>query len=187
MTHDVDVVGRLKGHLDEDERVLWQGALLPGIRNLRVRAVMTLLGTGLLVWGLAILGSVADHALREGLSLNAPIFLLFGITMIAGGLHYGLLRWRAAAQAHLTTRYVLTNRCAFVFVGTGFGSVKSYVIRPDTAIELDPHEGHSDVWFHVRYKHASKATETTSRVGFEGISDGEKVFMLLRSIQTGNA
>ncbi|NJS40186.1 MAG: hypothetical protein HC783_15570 [Rhodobacteraceae bacterium] len=187
MTCNVDLTGLLKGHLDEDERVLWQGAPLPGIRFLRVRAVMTLLGAGLLVWGLAILGSVADYTLREGPSLNAPIFLLFGITMVAGGLHYGLLQWRAAARAHLTTRYVLTNRCAYVIVGTRFDSVKSYLIRPDTAIELDPHEGHSDVWFHVRYKHAAKATETTSRVGFEGISDGERVFMLLRSIQTGIA
>ena len=187
MTQDLDLAERLSGHLAEDERVLWQGAPLPGVRNLRVRTVTTLLGTGLVVWGLAILVSVVDHTLRAGLSFNAPIFLLFGITMIAGGLHYGFLQWRHALRAHMTTRYVLTNRCTYVIGGTKSGLVKRYAIRPDTAIELDRYEGHSDLWFHVGYKQASKATETTSRVGFEGISDGEKVFMLLRSIQTGTA
>lgn len=187
MTRDEDLIEGLKPYLQDGEQVLWHGAPLPGIRNLRIRALKTLLGFGLLVWGIGILGSLVDHTSLEGLFLNAPFFLLFGVAMIGGGLYYGLLQWRDAARAHLTTRYVLTNRRACIVEGARFGSMVSHLIRPETAIELDLYERHSDVWFHVRYKHASKATVTTKRVGFEGVSDGELTFMHLRSIQTGQA
>lgn len=187
MTRDEDLIEGLKPCLQDGERVLWHGAPLPGIRNLRFRALTTLLGFGLLAWGIAILGSLVDHARLEGLSLNAPFFLLFGVGAIGGGLHYGFLQWRDAARAHLTTRYVLTNRRACIVKGARFGSMGSHLIRPETAIELDRHEGYSDLWFHVRYKRGTASVWTTTRVGFEGIADGEQAFMHLRSIQTGQA
>jgi hypothetical protein len=187
MTPDLEVTERLKGYLDEGERVLWHGAPRPGIRNLRFRMLTTLLGIALLAWGIAASGSEIARLTREGPDFNTAIVLVIGLALIAGGLHYGIHQWHVAALAHLTTRYALTNRCAYIVVGTGFGSMESYIIQPDTATELDRYEGYSDLWLHVRYKHASEATVTTARVGFEGISDGEKVFMLLRSIQMGTA
>jgi hypothetical protein len=187
LTKDEDLIDGLKPYLQDGEQLLWHGAPLPGIRNRRVRALKTLLGVGLLVWGIAILGALVDHVRLEGLFMNAPFFLLFGVVMISGGLHFGFLQWRDAARAHLTTRYVLTNRRACIVTEARFRSMDSHIIRPETAIELDRHEGCSDLWFHVRDKHGTALVWTTIRVGFEGIPDGDLAFMHLRSIQTGRA
>jgi hypothetical protein len=187
LTRDEDLIEGLKPYLQDGEQVLWQGTPLPGIRNLRIRVLKTLLGFALLAWGIGTLGSLVNHARLEGLFLNAPIFFLFGVALIAGGLHYGYFQWRLAARAHQTTRYVLTNRRACIVTGARFGSIDSHIIRPETAIELDRHEGWSDVWFHVRDKDGPASAWTTIRVGFEGIPDGELAFMQLRSIQTGLA
>jgi hypothetical protein len=185
MTPDANVAERLDIHLEDGEQMVWQGQPLPGIRNLRWRALTTLFGLGLLVWGTFVLGDLVHHLTRDGMSINAPIYLLFGVAGMAGGLHYTFFQWSAAAKAHRSTRYVLTNRCAYTLVGTGIRSVKRYRIHPDTVIELDRHNGYSDLWFHVRYKHPTGSTETTERVGFEGISDGRTALMLLRGPQTG--
>jgi hypothetical protein len=185
MITDDALEGWPREHLDDGERVIWQGRPLPGIRNRRWRALTTLFGLGLLVWGNFVLGGLVHHLSREGMSVNAPLYLLFGVAAIGGGVHYVFFQWRAAARAHLTTRYALTNRCACIMVGTGSGSVQRYRLRPETVIELDRHEGHSDLWFHVRYEDAAAAVVATRRVGFEGISDGGTAVMLARSIQTG--
>jgi hypothetical protein len=187
MSVSIDDLARWERLLDEGEHILWQGAPLPGIRNVRSRVVKTLLGLGLLGGGLAMLVATLDHLYSEGMKINVALFLVVGAILVAAGLEYAFHQWRAAARAHISTRYVLTNHCAYIAVGTGFGSVSSYRVLPDTAVELDLYDDYGDLWFHVGPKYAVTNAQTTARIGFEGIADGKAVFMLTRKIQSGQS
>ena len=172
-------------YLQPGERILWEGAPLPGIRN-RLRLVfLSLFGVPFLIFGLGGTGVGLRHLLWIGdiwiglttLALGL-IFLLVGYTLVAH-------QWVDAARAHRTTRYALSTRCAFVSRTAAKRSLECYPILPKTALELDHCDGYDNVWFHARSETDSDGGIATSRIGFEGIRDGAEVFRLLRGIQTG--
>ncbi len=173
--------------LQPGERILWEGSPLPGIRNIPFRVLASLFGLGLLAWGLAILMKFLPEAVREGNVGQAGFAFVMGSMLTLAGVSGALLQWRAAARAHTTTLYVLTNRCAYIVEKTRIGTVKSYPILPETAVELKRHKGYDDVWFHVRREPGSEGSVTTTQIGFEGISEGQRVFALIRNIQTEQA
>jgi hypothetical protein len=172
-------------YLQPGERILWEGAPLPGIRNRGRLVFMSLFGVPFLVFGVAGTGVGLRHAFwlgQWGLGLVttslALIFLFFGYT-------FAIHQWVDAARAHRTTRYGLTSRGAYIARQTRKRSLDAFPILPETALELEQCDGYDNLWFHTRREKDSDGDLSTTRYGFEGINDGTDVYQLMRSIQTG--
>jgi hypothetical protein len=172
-------------YLQPGERLLWQGAPLPGIRNRARLALLSLFGIPFLVVGLAGIGVGLRHTIWMG-QWGLGLFTL-AIGLIFLGLGYTLVvhQWVDAARAHHTIRYALTTRCAYVARQSRMRSLESYPILPGTALELEHADGYDNLWFHVRRERDSDGDLSTTRIGFEGIRDGTVVYQLMRGIQTG--
>jgi hypothetical protein len=174
-------------HFQPGETLLWEGAPLPGVRNRARLVVLSLFGLPFLLIGMFGAATGLRHVYwlgETGLGLFtlviSLIFVLLGYTLV-------FHQWLDAARAHLSTRYALSNRCAYVIRQGRKQSLLSYPIVSGTALELDRCDGYDNVWFHVTKERDSDGDLTTSRVGFEGIADGTEVYRLFRSIQNGPA
>lgn len=172
-------------YLQPGERILWEGAPLPGIRNRTRLVFLSLFGVPFLLAGLGGSAVALQHIfwLREvgigGFTLAIGlIFAVIGYALVFG-------QWAEAAKAHRATRYALSSRCAFIARQSRKRSMESYPILPKTALELDHCDGYDNVWFHARSEVDSEGSLTTTRIGFEGIRDGTEVYRLMRGIQTG--
>lgn len=172
-------------YLQPGERVLWQGAPLPGIRNRGRLAFLSLFGVPFLIFGLGGTGVGLRHVFWVGDVWIGLITLALGLIFLVFGYAFVFGQWADAARAHRTTRYALSNRCAYVARWAWKRSLESYPILPKTALELDHCDGYDNVWFHARSETDGDGGITTTRVGFEGIAEGTKVYQLLRGIQTG--
>lgn len=174
-------------YLQPGERILWEGAPLPGIRNPARLAFLSLFGVPFLLAGLGGTGVALRHVFWLG-EVGLGLFTL-AISLIFAVLGYALVfgQWTEAAKAHRTTRYALSSRCAFIARQTRKRSLESYPILPKTALEIEHGTGYDTVWFHARSETDSDGGLTTSRIGFEGIKDGTEVYRLMRGIQTGQA
>ena len=172
-------------HLPLGDRILWQGAPLPGIRNRGRLVFMSLFGVPFLIFGLAGTGVALRHLFWLGDVGIGVVTLALGFLFLVFGYAFVFGQWVAAARAHQTTRYALSTRCAYVARKTRGQTRESYPILPATAVELELGDGYDNVWFHVRRERDSDGDLTTNRVGFEGIADGAKVYQLMRAIQTG--
>jgi hypothetical protein len=172
-------------YLQPGERILWEGAPLPGVRNKARLGFLSLFGVPFFLIGLFGSAVGLRHAVwlgEVGLGLFtlaiALIFLFLGYTLV-------IHQWVDAARAHRTTRYAVSTRCAFIARKGRKRSLECYPVLPKTALELDHCDGYDDVWFHVRIEDGSEGGLSTTRIGFEGIKDGTEVYRLLRGIQTG--
>jgi hypothetical protein len=174
-----------EAYLQPGERLLWQGAPLPGIRNRGRLVFLSLFGVPFLLAGLGGVGVGLRHLLWLG-EVALGLFVL-AVAAVVGLVGYALVvhQWVEAARAHLTTRYALSTRAAYVARKARKRSLESYPILPRTALELDRCDGYDNVWFHSRSEDDSEGGITTSRIGFEGIRDGAEVFRLMRGIQMG--
>jgi hypothetical protein len=172
-------------YLQPGERILWEGAPMPGIRNRPRLVFLSLFGVPFLVFGLGgtavglrhvvWLGEIGVGLITLALGL---VFLIFGYALVFG-------QWTEAAQAHRTTRYALSSRCAYVARKSANRSLESYPILPATALELEHCSGYDNLWFHVRSETDSDGGITTTRIGFEGIREGTDVYRLMRGLQAG--
>jgi hypothetical protein len=172
-------------YLQPGERILWQGAPLPGIRNRARLVFLSLFGVPFLLAGLGgtavalrqvfWLGDVGIGLFTLALGL---IFSVFGFALVFS-------QWTEAARAHRTTRYALSNRAAYITRQSRKRSLECYPILPKTALELHHSDGYDDLWFHARTEDDTEGTLSTTRIGFEGIRDGTEVYQLMRGIQTG--
>ncbi|MCU0903525.1 MAG: hypothetical protein MUE83_06575 [Tabrizicola sp.] len=172
-------------YLQPGERILWEGAPLPGIRN-RVRLVfLSLFGVPFFIAGLG--GSAV--ALRQIFVLGDVLLGLFvlalGLVFVVIGYAMVVGQWVEAARAYRTTRYAVSSRSAYIARLGRKRTLESYPILPKTALELDHCDGYDNVWFHVRMEDGSEGGLSTTRIGFEGIKDGTAVYQVLRGIQTG--
>jgi hypothetical protein len=172
-------------YLQPDERILWQGAPLPGIRNRGRLVVLSLFGVPFLVAGVA--GSVI--ALRHVFWLGEVALGLFvlAVALAVALVGYTMVvhQWVEAARAHRTTRYAVSTRAAYIARTAAKRSLEAYPILPKTAVGIEHGPGYDTVWFHARSEDGGEGDITTSRIGFEGIADGIEVYRLLRSLQTG--
>jgi hypothetical protein len=94
-------------------------------------------------------------------------------------------QWISAAEAHRKIRYALSTRAAYIAKSYRTRSIESYPILRSSASGLDKGRTADTVWFHVQSEKDSDGDRTTTRIGFDNIADGEMVFRLIRSLQTG--
>ncbi|MGL4234653.1 hypothetical protein [Tabrizicola sp.] len=172
-------------YLQPGERILWEGAPQPGIRNRERLAFISLFGVPFFFFGLAGTGVGLQHIFWRGDVGIGLVTLALGLIFIVVGYTFAFGEWVEAAKAHRTTRYALSTRAAYVARQSRKRSLKVYPILPKTALEIDHCDGYDNVWFHARSEDGSEGGITTTRIGFEGIKDGTEVYRLMRSIQTG--
>lgn len=170
------------------EMLLWEGAPKPGVHGWPTIIGVAIFGLIFLLAGLGVFASgIAKALLSESwfdfvfalfiVVISLP-FMGFGASMVFGG-------WWTAAKAHSRISYAVSNRCAYIAKTYRTRSIESYPILPDSALGLLKGRNADTVWFHVRTDRDSDGDRTPSRISFENIAEGEKVYALLRSIQTG--
>jgi hypothetical protein len=180
----IDSADRWEDFLDPGEKLLWQGAPAPGLRITLPMVGLSLFGlpflaAGLGTFGFGLVQLLGGRSLAEGgtglflIAFSAP-FAGVGGLMVFG-------TWYKAA--HRRVRYALSTRRAYVATSWWKRRLESYPISPDTPLELE--RGPTDsIWFRTETRPNS---DTTTRVGFENITEGERVYALLRRIQRGEA
>ncbi|NHB75311.1 hypothetical protein [Rhodobacter calidifons] len=174
-------------YLAPGERLLWQGAPVPGIFDLPKRLLLAAFGTPFLVGGVACFGfGLFFMGKADGIaSLGLGIFLaIFATPFLAVGLYLVVLQWIEAMQAHRRVRYALTDRAAYIARRYWRRSLEVLPIRPQTAVELVEGKGASTVWLHTRREDDGDGGTTTEKKGFENIAEGRDVFALIRGLQT---
>lgn len=172
-------------YLQPGERLLWEGAPLPGIRNRARLVFLSLFGVPFFLIGLGGSGV----GLRQILWLGDVMFGLFllslSLVFVVVGFAMVFSQWVEAAKAHRSTRYAVSTRSAYIARLGHKRALETYPILPKTALEIEHCNGYDNVWFHVRTEDGSEGGLSTTRIGFEGIGDGTRVYQLLRGIQTG--
>lgn len=157
---------------------------MPGIRNRGRLVALTLFGLPFLLAGLGG-AAIGVHLVlwkgQIGVGLVAT-----AIALCIGLMGYVLVvhQWVDAARSHQTTRYALSTRAAYVWKDGAKPMLSVYPILPGTPIELERCAGHDSLWFHVRREDDNDGGTKTTRIGFEGVDDGAKVYRLMRSIQS---
>lgn len=184
---------RWEDYLDPGERLLWTGKPAQGVRVTRGR-VLTSLG-GLFVLGFALFwtaGASGGLWWPGGPKMEGPLFWffvlfpLFGIPFIGLGLFMTIGHFFHDAKTRGKTRYALTDRRALIATAGPPRVLKSWPIRPDTVIDYQPgNEG--TIHLATETSRDSDGDVTRTRVGFDLIPDADRVYRLIRGIQTGNA
>ena len=168
-----------EGILDEGETVLWQGR--PDARVVfRIEKAFQFI-FGLFFAGFAVFWMVMA-------SQAGGAFWMFGLLHFGVGLAvaFGALFKDAYRRRH--TWYTLTDRRAFIATDMPHKGrvLDSYPITPDTRlIMVDASARLATVNFASEEKRGNKGRRFTVPVGFERIPEGEKVYRLMRNIQTG--
>jgi hypothetical protein len=173
-----------------DERLLWEGTPLPGVRPWPKIIFLAVFGIPFLIVGIGLFGSglrttiLAKSIWDVGLGLFLAVFSIpfagAGAIMVFG-------QWLAARSAHRKIRYAISTRCAYVAKAYLRRSLEVYPILPSTAVEIEKCGSYDNLWFHALHERDSDGGRTTTKIGFEGISDAETPFRLIRKIQTGTA
>jgi heme/copper-type cytochrome/quinol oxidase subunit 1 len=172
------------------ETLVWEGAPKPGLHAWVKLIGMALFGLPFLVIGSGVCGMGLRMLFSgDGWQLGGlGLFLtLFSMPFIGVGLFLVLGQVVASAVAHKRVRYALSNRCAYIAQTWVTRKIESYPILKSSALGLEIGRGADTVWFHVRSQKDSDGDLSTTRISFDNIADGEKVYRLLRSIQTGTA
>ncbi len=175
-------------YFQPNERLLWEGAPLPGIFGKAKIAINAVFGLPFLVLGIAalisgilkMLGATETGRLGYGLFIATSSLPIIGI-----GAFLVVCPIVTSAKAHRKIRYALSTRCAYIAKANWRSSLECYPILPDTAIVLENGSGSDSVWFHIRQERNSNRGATTTHEGFENIADGDTVFRLIRQIQNG--
>jgi hypothetical protein len=172
-------------YLQPGERILWEGAPLPGIRNRGRLVFLSLFGLPFLLGG--IFGTVVSLRHIFWLGEVGIGLVTLAVSAVVGLVGYALVvhQWTEAATAHRSTRYAVSTRCAYIARQGRKRALECYPILAKTALEVEHCQGYDNVWFHTRIEDGSEGGLSTSRIGFEGIRDGTEAYRHLRSIQTG--
>lgn len=174
--------------MQADEHLLWEGAPRPGIHGKGKIIALAIFGLPFLFVGIGILGAGIGSLFTGktwgdvwlGLFVTA-----FSIPFAGIGALLVIGQWWEAAEAHRKVRYALSNRAAYIAKAYRTRSIEAYPILKSTASGLEKGREADTVWFHVRSEKDSDGDRSTTRVGFDNIADGEMVFRLIRSVQTG--
>ena len=168
------------------EKLLWEGAPKPGVHGWPRIIGLALFGLPFLVVGVgAFFAGIRQIVTGEswgdvGLGL---FFAAFAIPFAGIGGAMVIGQWWAARQAHLQLRYAVSSRCAYIAKSCRRRSIESYPILKGTALGLEKGNGSDTVWFHVLSERDSDGDRTTTRISFDNIADGDRVYTVLRSLQ----
>jgi len=177
--------------LDPDERLLWDGQPVGGIRFTPKSIGASLFG--LFFLGFAIFWTLgAASPLLTGWTGRMPtgmgwffiFFPLFGLPFIAAGYWMVFGQHLSNARQRRHTRYALTNKRAIITNWAGRRSLKSYPIGPDTVVDYQP-GAEATIWFSTKVTTDSDGDTVTERAGFEHFEDGEAAYAAIRRIQNG--
>ena len=105
---------------------------------------------------------------------------------IAIGLYLVLGQYIFAAILRLRTWYALTNRRALIVTEVLSRKLRSWPITESTLLDYSPGE-EATIFFATESISDSDGGLLHRRVGFEYISDGQKVYELMRKVQAGKA
>lgn len=175
-------------HFRPDERLLWQGAPLPGFHQRGKALFLMIFGLPFLVIGIAIF-FFGLHRLIHAANVSdaglAVFFTAFALPFggIGAFLVFGPLVEARTAARHV--RYALSTRAAYVSRAWPLPRLEVYPIRPDTALALETGRRAETVWLHARLERDSDGDLGTVRAGFENIAEGAAVMNLIRQIQEG--
>lgn len=172
------------------ETLLWEGAPKPGVHGWPKIIGLAVFGLPFLVIGIGVfltgLQQVLNAANLPDIGLGL-FFTAFGVPFAGAGAFMVFGQWWAASQAHHKIRYAVSTRCAYIARSWWTRSLESYPILPGSALGLEKGRHADTVWFHLRTEKDLDGDRTTSRISFDNIAEGEAVYNLLRSIQTGPA
>jgi len=168
-----------EGILDPDERILWQGRPGQGFHIDPGQGAMALFGmafAGFALFWMAMASMAGGFFWMFGL-----IHFSVGLGIVGSGIFGETLRRRA-------TWYTLSDRRAFIATDLPWKGreINSYPIRPDT--RLDYRSGTpATIYFAREQRRSQKGRTYQVDVGFERIAEGDKVYRMLRDVQSGNA
>jgi hypothetical protein len=177
-------------HFQPDETLLWQGAPVPGFHQRGKALFLMIFGLPFLIIGVAIFFFGLNRLTQAPTVSDAGLavfFTAFGLPFggLGGFLVFGPILEARTDARHL--RYALTNRAAYIWRAWPVEKVSVYPILPQTALDLEKGKRADTVWLHARVERDSEGSLATVYIGFRNISDGEKVYRLIREIQTGEA
>ncbi|HGG05419.1 MAG TPA: aspartate carbamoyltransferase catalytic subunit [Aliiroseovarius sp.] len=161
--------------LDDDETILWQGRPSGAVR-LKPGNIVGMLG-GLGFAGFALFWMIMASKAGGG-------FWMFGLIHFTVGLSiaFGAIFWNAFRRRF--TWYTLTNKRAIIATDLPVKGrvLKSYPIRFNTVLEYEPGPP-ATIIFSEELRRGSKGRRYTVKIGFEQISDGDRVYRLMRDVQ----
>jgi hypothetical protein len=168
-----------EGILDDGEKILWQGRPDGGF-YFKPGNIATFV-FGLFFAGFALFWMVMAASAGGGFWMFGLIHFAVGIGLSFGAIFWGTLRRNR-------TWYTLSDRRAFIATDLPFKGkeLRSYPIERDTV--LDYRQGRfSTIFFTDEVRRGNKGRRYTVPIGFERISEGEKVYRLMRDVQKGAA
>ncbi len=171
------------------EQLLWDGAPKPGIHGKPRIIFLTIFGLPFLVIGIAVcVAGVKQVLTAQGWSALGFGLFLVTFSVAFGGVGAAMVfgQWWAAAEAHRKIRYALSTRAAYIAKSCRTRSIEFYPILRSTPSGLEKGRTADTVWFHVHSQRDSDGDPIVTRIGFDNIADGDSVFQLIRSIQTGS-
>ncbi len=165
------------GHLDDDERILWQGRP-DGRLRIRLSSLATSIqGAFLMAFALFFANVTFEMTVGEGVwhwilpALALP-FVLVGVYMLVGQYLWDTLRRRR-------TWYTLTDRRAFIARHLLGRNLAEHPIDATTRLEFQERRGGlGTIWFS-----GNRQRGRNRRVGFEMIGDARRVHKMMRFIQ----
>ncbi len=170
------------------ETLLWEGAPKPGVHGWPKIIGLAIFGLPFLLFGLGAFATALRQVIRsDGWSdLGLGIFLMtFSLMFVGVGALMVFGQWYAAVTAHRDIRYALSTRAAYIAKSGWKRGLESYPILASSATGLETGRRSDTVWVHVRTERDSDGDLSTSRISFENIADGARVYRLIRNIQTG--
>jgi hypothetical protein len=169
-------------YLDRGEKLLWEGAPLPGLRFKPSDLFLSIFGA--FFFGFAVFWIGMASSMGGGMSGFEMIFPLFGLPFVAVGAYLMIGRYFWEAHVRTKTRYALTNKRAIVAKSAWGRSLKSWPINSSTQIEYQPGSA-ATLYFAKEEKRGSKGSRYTVKKGFQYIPDGDAVYRLMRQVQQG--
>lgn len=164
-----------EGILDPDERILWQG-------RPDQRFHVNLLNLPIAVFGLFFAGFALVWMVLAAQA--GGIFWMFGLIhfSVGVGILFFALAWGTVKRRG--TWYTLSDRRAFIATDLPLRGrrLDSYAITPETDLSLRAGNPGS-VIFVREERRGSRGRRYIAEMGFERISEAERVFGLIRAIQ----
>lgn len=173
-------MGGWNAYLDRGEKLIWEGAPLPGMRFKPSDIFISLFGTFFFAFALFWTGmAMAVPSNMGGFDL---LFPFFGLPFMVVGAYmmFGRFFWEAYVRGK--TRYALTSKRAIVAQSAWRRTLKSYPIDADTRIEFQPGDA-ATLYFAQETKRGRKGATYTVKHGFEYIRNGDEVYRMMRQIQ----
>ena len=179
-----------QSYLQPGETLLWEGTPKPGVHGWPKIIGLALFGLPFLVVGVGVfLTGIWQMINAKGWG-DAGLGFFFTVFAIPFGGVGALMvfgQFWAAIEAHRRIRYAVSTRCAYIAKSYRTKTIESYPILRSSALGLEKGRTADTVWFHVQTERDSDGDRTTTRISFDNIAEGDEVYRLLRSIQTGPA